>query len=115
MKKVFLILLVILSSMMVYSKDNPENKTKGTDKEVIINHTMIENFNAVEYDENTITFYDLIETCSLDDVKLIYHAYQHGESRMCNQQELNEKLAELQSLTENPAQDVKKMQFYTVK
>ncbi|MBN2522253.1 MAG: hypothetical protein JXB24_03215 [Bacteroidales bacterium] len=115
MKKVFLILLIILSSMMVYSKDNPENKTKGTDTKVIINHTMIENFNAVEYDEQTITFFDLIGTCSLDEVKLIYHAYQHGDSRICNQEVLNEKLTELQSMTENPAQEVKKMQFYTVK
>ena len=115
MKKVSFILLIVLSSVIVYSKENQENKTKETDTQIVINHTMIENFNAVEYDENTITFYDLIETCSLDDVKLIYHAYQHGESRICNQEVLDEKLAELQSLTENPAQDVKKIQLYTVK
>ena len=115
MKKVLVAILIILSSMAVYSNDNEELNTDELSQEVVINHKMIENFNAVEFDENTITCVDLFKSYSIDDARLIYTAYQQGEIVIKNKEELKIKLAELRSETENSNTYIKHITLYSNK
>ena len=107
MKKALLVILVILCSLVVYSKDNVVNDSAENSQKVVINHKMIENFNSVQSDESGITFLDLIRTSSAEDVKLMYHAYQHSEITLSNKESIDEKIAELKSEVEAAENDIK--------
>jgi hypothetical protein len=115
MKKVLLAILIIFSSLAVYSNDNEELNTEELSQEVVINHKMIKNFNEVKFDENTITCLDLIKFYSIDDARLIYTAYQQGEIVIKDKDELEIKLAELRSETENSNTYVKHIPLYSNK
>ena len=115
MKKVLLAILIVLSSLAVYSNDNEELNAEQPSQEVVINYKMIKNFNAVEFDENTITCVDLIKSYSIDDARLIYTAYQQGEIVIKDKKELEIKLAELRSETENSNTYIKHITLYSNK
>lgn len=114
MKKILLAILIVLCSLAVYSNDNEEIKTEDVTHEVVINNKMIENFNALEF-ENTNTCLDLFKSYSIDDAKLIYTAYQQGEFVLNNKEEIEVKLAELKSETENSNTYVKHIPLYSNK
>jgi len=115
MKKVLLAILIIFSSLAIYSNDNEELNTEEISHEVVINHKMIENFNAFEFDDNTITCVDLMKSYSIDDAKLIYTLYQQGEIVIKDKEKLEIKLAELRSETENSNTYVKHIPLYSNK
>ncbi len=115
MKKILFEILIVLSSLAVYSNDNVVVNTEESTPKVVINHKLIENFNAVEFDENTITCLDLINSYSIDDAKLIYTAYQQGEFVVNDKEKLEIKLAELRSETENTDTYVKQVRLYSKK
>ena len=115
MKKLLLVILIVLTSLAVYSNDTDQLNTEGDTQEVVINHKMIENFNAIEFDENAISCLDLFKSYSIDEAKLIYTAYQQGEFVIKDKVELDTKLAELKSETENSNTYVKHIPLYSSK
>lgn len=115
MKKLLFIILMVLCSLAVYSDDNEVVTSGENTSEAVINHKMIERFNAVEFDESTITCLDLIKSYSIDDVRLIYTAYRQGEFVVHDKKMLDIKLAELKSETKNTNTYVKQVRLYTNK
>jgi len=88
-------MLLTSGLILTYAQNTDTLKHHTKEAEIIINHRMIERFNAIEYDSTMLSYRDLIEHYSLDEVKLIYHAYHAEDFHYADKQQVDCKLAEL--------------------
>jgi hypothetical protein len=87
MKKIILITTLLLLALISYSQ---EDTTK-----VVINHKMIEKFNNCVYPENAITFNQMIEKYSVDEMKVILSLYETTDLVLTDTTLIDKRLSEI--------------------
>ena len=76
MKKVILLLGFI--AMCLLSQSQTSRSIVSSDSSVVINKSMIERFNSIEYSADQVDFAYIIDNYSLSDAKTILMAYESG-------------------------------------
>jgi hypothetical protein len=69
MKNLFFITAILLTI------SNFVSRAQETDEKVVINTKMIEHFNNLEVDEDFITFNELVQELSFDEMKMVITVY----------------------------------------
>jgi hypothetical protein len=92
-----LAILLTISFITIHAKEPEGNKAENQRPKVVINHKMIERFNQADFDENALTFQDVLRTYSMEDVKLLTHTYRNTEFVYTDKETMDEKLAEMKS------------------
>ena len=93
-------LLLTISLTSLFSQDGQVQDPEGNFPGVVINHSMIERFQKVDYDGSAMTFQDILRSYSVEEVKLLVHAYTHSDYIFEDRQGLDDKLAEMEMAIE---------------
>jgi hypothetical protein len=93
-------LLLTASFTFLNAQNQPVNDQEDNLPKVVINHSMIERFQQTEFDNNALTFSDILQTYSVEEVKLLVHAYMCSDYLFEDKYGMDTKLAEMETLIE---------------
>jgi hypothetical protein len=101
MKKIFILIGLIGMSLTVKSQIPEQNDSSKA--VVVINQTMIANFNSIEYSADNINFAYILTHYTLNETKDLMMAYRSGELETTTKQSVDTYLAENKAETLIPA------------
>lgn len=98
MKRI-LIIIAFVNFAVIASVNGQTSKNTSTDinkEDIVVNIKMIEKYRNAEFVENQVSFVELCSNYSFESIKLIAQAYNTGEIKSSNIEEINNYLAKIE-------------------